>query len=132
MTRTIARWILAAGLGAIGVLHFVQTRGFRVVVPDWATRMSGLDKETIVVASGAVEIGLAAGLVALPRERARIGWATALFFAAVLPGNVHQWRTGRPAPLMRKVLTLRQWTSPRHREIVPAMPSSDWSRRLIS
>ncbi|MCK2028496.1 DoxX family protein [Microbacterium galbinum] len=98
MTRTIARWILAAGLGAIGVLHFVQTRGFRVVVPDWATRMSGLDKETIVVASGAVEIGLAAGLVALPRERARIGWATALFFAAVLPGNVHQWRTGRSTP----------------------------------
>ncbi|MBQ3358511.1 MAG: hypothetical protein IJG47_06370 [Microbacterium sp.] len=98
MTRTIARWILAAGLGAIGVLHFVQTRGFRVVVPDWATRMSGLDKETIVVASGAVEIGLAAGLVALPRERARLGWATALFFAAVLPGNVHQWRTGRSTP----------------------------------
>jgi len=25
----------------------------------------------------------------------------AAFFAAVLPGNVHQWRTGRPAPMIR-------------------------------
>lgn len=98
MTRTIARWILAAGLAAIGVLHFVQTRGFRVVVPDWATRATGWDKETIVVASGVVEIGLAAGLIALPRERRRVGWATAAFFAAVFPGNVHQWRTGRSTP----------------------------------
>jgi uncharacterized membrane protein len=98
MTRTVARWILAAGLAAIGVMHFVQTRGFRVVVPDWATRVSRLDKETIVVASGVVEIGLAAALVALPRERRRVGWATAAFFAAVFPGNVHQWRTRRSTP----------------------------------
>lgn len=98
MTRTVARWILAAALAAIGVMHFVQTRGFRVVVPEWATRVSGLDKETIVVASGVVEIVLAAGLVGLPRERMRIGWATAAFFAGVFPGNVHQWRTGRSTP----------------------------------
>lgn len=98
MSRTIARWVLAAGLAAIGVMHFVQTRGFRVVVPDWAVRVSRLDKETIVVASGVVEIALAAGLVALPRERTRIGWATAAFFAGVFPGNVYQWRTGRSTP----------------------------------
>ncbi|MFS0852050.1 hypothetical protein [Microbacterium sp. 179-I 3D4 NHS] len=98
MTRTVARWALALALGAIGVLHFVQTRGFRVVVPEWATRLSRLDKETIVLASGAVEIALAAGLLALPRERRRMGWATAAFFAAVFPGNVHQWRTRRSTP----------------------------------
>lgn len=98
MSRTIARCILAVALGAVGVMHFVQTRGFRVVVPDWATRVSGMDKETIVVASGAAEIALAAGLVALPSERRRIGWATAAFFAAVFPGNVHQWLTRRSTP----------------------------------
>lgn len=98
MSRTIARWILALALGAIGVSHFLQTRGFRVVVPDWATRLTKLDKEAIVIASGAAEIALAAGLIALPRERRRMGWATAGFFLAVLPGNIHQWRTRRSTP----------------------------------
>lgn len=98
MSRTVARWILAAALGAIGITHFMSTRGFRVVVPDWATRLSHLDKDTIVIASGAAEVALAAGLIALPRERRRIGWATAAFFVAVLPGNIHQWRTRRSTP----------------------------------
>jgi uncharacterized membrane protein len=98
MSRAVARWILALALGAIGVTHFVSTRGFRVVVPDWATRITRLDKDAIVIASGAAEVALAVGLVALPRERRRIGWATAAFFAAVFPGNVHQWRTRRSTP----------------------------------
>ena len=98
MSRAIARWVLALALGAIGVLHFVGTRGFRVVVPDWATRITRLDKNDIVIASGAAEIALAAGLLALPKERQRVGWATAAFFVAVLPGNIHQWRTRRSTP----------------------------------
>jgi len=91
MTRTIGRWLLALALGAIGVLHFIQTRGFRVVVPDWASRITRMDKDAIVIASGAAEVSLAAGLLTLPRERRRIGWATAAFFVAVFPGNVAQW-----------------------------------------
>lgn len=98
MDRAVARWILAVALGAIGVGHFLSTRGFRVVVPDWATRLTRLDKDTIVIASGAAEIALAAGLLALPKERRRIGWATAAFFVAVMPGNIHQWRTKRSTP----------------------------------
>ncbi|MBP3978481.1 hypothetical protein [Microbacterium sp. BLY] len=98
MTRTIGRWLLALALGVMGVLHFTQTRGFRVVVPDWATAFTRMDKDTIVLASGAAEVALAAGLVALPRERRRVGWATAGFFAAVFPGNWYQWRTGRSTP----------------------------------
>ncbi len=96
--RTAARWMLGLGLAAMGVLHFVQTRGFRLVVPDWATRVTRLDRDTIVIASGAAEIALGAGLIALPREQRRIGAATAAFFVAVFPGNVHQWRTRRSAP----------------------------------
>jgi uncharacterized membrane protein len=98
MLRLIARWTLASGLGAMGVLHFVQTRGFRGLIPDWATRVTRLDKTAIVLASGAAEIALAVGLVALPKERTRIGWATAALFVAIFPGNMHQWRTGRSAP----------------------------------
>lgn len=98
MHRAVARWILAVALGAIGVGHFLSTRGFRVVVPDWATRLTRLDKNEIVLASGAAEVALAAGLIALPRERRRIGWATAAFFVAVLPGNIHQWQTKRSTP----------------------------------
>ncbi|MFK4762081.1 hypothetical protein ACI3KS_14190 [Microbacterium sp. ZW T5_45] len=96
--KAAARGVLALLLAVAGVMHFTQTRGFRVVVPDWATRVSRLDADTIVIASGAAEIALATGLVALPKERRRIGWATAIFFAAVFPGNVHQWRTRRSAP----------------------------------
>ena len=98
MDRAVARWILALALGAIGVGHFLSTRGFRVVVPDWATRLTRLNKDTIVIASGAAEVALAAGLLALPKERRRIGWATAAFFVAVMPGNIHQWRTRRSTP----------------------------------
>lgn len=98
MDRAVARWILAIALGAIGIGHFLSTRGFRVVVPDWAVRLTRLDKDTIVIASGSAEVALAAGLLALPKERRRIGWATAAFFVAVMPGNIHQWQTKRSTP----------------------------------
>lgn len=98
MIRALARWVLALALGAIGIVHFVSTRGFRVVVPDWATKATRLDKDAIVIASGAAEVALAVGLLALPKERRRIGVATAAFFVAVFPGNVHQWRTHRSTP----------------------------------
>lgn len=99
--RTAARVVLAAVLGGAGASHLTWgRRGYRIVVPDWATRVTRLDKDAIVVASGVVEIMLAGALVALPRERRSIGWLVAAFFVAVFPGNVHQWQTGRSAPLM--------------------------------
>lgn len=67
-------------------------------MPGWATRLLHTDKDAIVVASGAAEMVLGVALIALPGERRRIGAAIAAFFVAVFPGNVHQWRTGRPAP----------------------------------
>ena len=74
MIRALARWILALALGAIGIVHFVSTRGFRVVVPDWATKATRLDKDAIVIASGAAEVALAVGPVSythltLPTKR---------------------------------------------------------------
>lgn len=100
--RAVARWALVGLLAAAGASHLTWgRRGYRIVVPDWATRLTRLDKDAIVVASGLVELLLAGALVALPRQRGIIGWLVAAFFVAVFPGNVHQWQTGRAAPMMR-------------------------------
>ena len=102
VARGIARWALAGLLAAAGASHLTWgRRGYRIVVPDWATRVTTLDKDAIVVASGAVELVLAGALVALPKERKSVGWLVAAFFVAVFPGNVYQWQTGRSAPMMR-------------------------------
>ena len=100
--RTATRWALAMLLAAAGISHLTWgRRGYRIVVPDWATRMTQLDKDAIVVGSGVVEIVLAGALVALPRQRSLAGALVAGFFVAVFPGNVHQWQTGRSAPMLR-------------------------------
>lgn len=97
--RTVARVALVGLLGAAGVGHLTTLRrGFRIVVPDWATRLLHTDKDTIVVVSGVVEVMLALALALLPRERRRIGVAVAVFFVAVFPGNISQWQQRRSAP----------------------------------
>ncbi|WP_454111381.1 DoxX family protein [Microbacterium aurum] len=97
--RALARWSLAALLVAAGVGHLTTLRrGFRIAVPDWATRLLRTDKDTIVVVSGVVEVMLGLALALLPRERRRVGLAIAVFFVAVFPGNVHQWQQGTSAP----------------------------------
>ena len=92
VARGIARWALAGLLAVAGASHLTWgRRGYRIVVPDWATRLTTLDKDAIVVASGAVELVLAGALVALPNERKTVGWLVAAFFVAVFPGNVEQY-----------------------------------------
>jgi len=100
--RAVARWGLAALLAIAGASHLTWgRRGYRIVVPDWAVRLTTLDKDAIVVASGAAELMLAGALVGLPTQKRGVGRLVAAFFVAVFPGNVHQWQTGRSAPLMR-------------------------------
>ena len=92
--RTIGRVALAAGLVFAGVSHlFWARREFRSQVPPWVP----IDADAVVVGSGVAEIGLGAALVALPRERERIGTIAAAFFIAVFPGNVAQWAERRSA-----------------------------------
>ena len=102
MIRTVLRFALAALLVVAGVSHLTWgRRGYRIVVPDWATQLLHTDKDMIVVASGAAEIMLGGALVVLPKDRRTIGALVAAFFVAVFPGNVYQWQTGRSAPGMR-------------------------------
>ncbi len=88
--RTVARWLLAASLVFAGVSHlFWARREFQAQVPDFATKV--MDRDAVVVASGAVEIMLGGALVALPQSRRRMGVILAAFFAAVFPGNIEQY-----------------------------------------
>jgi uncharacterized membrane protein len=92
--RTFFRWLLAGSLVFAGVSHlFWARKEFQAQVPDFAAEL--MDKDAVVVASGAVEIMLGASLVALPKSRRAIGWILAAFFVAVFPGNLEQWAKKR-------------------------------------
>ena len=96
--KTFARWLLAGGMVFAGLSHlFWARREFQAQVPDLVTDALPIDKDAVVVASGAVEIMLGAALVVLPKERRRIGAILAAFFVAVFPGNIAQLTEHRDA-----------------------------------
>jgi uncharacterized membrane protein len=73
-------------------------------VPPWLP----LNADFVVVASGVVEIALGASLV-LTRWRVPVGWALAIFFVLVFPGNISQFVThanglGLDSDLVRGIL----------------------------
>lgn len=81
-----------------GLSHlFWARKEFQAQVPDVLTDVLPIDKDGVVVASGAVEMMLGAALIVLPKERRRIGAILAAFFIAILPGNIAQAAAGRPA-----------------------------------
>jgi uncharacterized membrane protein len=59
-------------------------------VPETLKDRLPASADDIVLGSGVIEIGLGAALVALPKERRRIGAATAAYFVAIFPGNISQ------------------------------------------
>ncbi|MCM3613119.1 hypothetical protein M3672_01540 [Microbacterium enclense] len=96
--RSFVRWSLAAAMMFAGVAHLTfARRDFQAQVPDALVEHGPLDRDAVVVASGVVEAAFGLALVALPRERRRIGAALAAFFIAIFPGNIDQWRKGRSA-----------------------------------
>lgn len=89
--KTIARWALAGAMVFAGLSHlFWARKEFQAQVPDLVTDTLPIDKDGVVVASGAVEMMLGAALVVLPKERRRIGVILAAFFVAIFPGNLDQ------------------------------------------
>ncbi|KUL23178.1 DoxX family protein [Actinoplanes awajinensis] len=98
MTSSPARRIVAAAgqatLGAFltfaGVSHLTVAREeFQAQVPSWFP----LDTDFVVLASGAVEIGLGVALLSVWKQPARgiVGATAAAFFVAVFPGNIAQY-----------------------------------------
>jgi uncharacterized membrane protein len=78
-------------------LTFART-SFRAQVPETVTRLSPMDTDQIVLASGVAEICLGAAIALAPeRHRELVGSVAATFFAAVFPGNVAQMLHHRDA-----------------------------------
>ena len=93
--RTIGRIFLGASLVFAGVSHLTFAREeFQAQVPESLP----LDPDTTVLASGVAEVALGSALLLARRRRRSVGTVAALFFAAVFPGNWHQWRSGRSTP----------------------------------
>jgi len=85
--RTIGRIVLGSFLFFAGFSHLTFNReAFLAQVPTWVP----LEPDTVVVASGVVEMALGGALVALPKKRVLVGWVVAAFFVAIFPGNISQ------------------------------------------
>jgi uncharacterized membrane protein len=88
MTQNIFRIALALFMIFAGFSHLTFNRiDFQAQVPDWVP----LSKDLVVILSGIVEIALGLSLAFWKKERARFGWALALFFILVFPGNIAQY-----------------------------------------
>jgi uncharacterized membrane protein len=92
--QRIGRVLLGAFLTFTGTAHLTFAReDFRAQVPPWLP----IDVDVVVVASGVVEVALGLALIFLPRWRVLVGGVVALFFVAILPGNIAQFVEGRDA-----------------------------------
>jgi len=71
-----------------GISHLTFNRiDFQAQVPNWLS----LDKDFVVILSGIVEIVLGLGLALWKKQRQSFGWALALFFILIFPGNISQY-----------------------------------------
>jgi uncharacterized membrane protein len=87
--QNVARGVLGSFMVLAGTGHLTfQRQEFQAQVPDFIP----FNKDTTVLASGVVEIGLGLALLALKgKNRVRMGIGLAAFYAAVFPGNIHQY-----------------------------------------
>ena len=74
-------------MAGIGHLSF-QREAFQAQVPDWIP----LSKDLIIILSGIVEIGFGLAMLFFTRMKVQVGIALALFYIAVFPGNIAQYR----------------------------------------
>lgn len=87
--QNVARGLLGTFMVVAGTGHLTFVRqDFKAQVPDFVP----LDKDTTVLLSGVVEIGLGLSLLLLKgKNRVRMGVGLAAFYAAIFPGNIHQY-----------------------------------------
>lgn len=94
MLQQILRIFLALFMVFAGFSHLTFNRvEFYAQVPEWVP----LSKDFVVIASGIVEIILGLGLAFWAKERIRFGWALAIFFILIFPGNISQYLEGKDA-----------------------------------
>ena len=94
LTQKVARVVLGIFLLSAGIGHMTWARAeFQAQVPPWVP----LNTDLVVILSGIVEVVLGASLVFLKRYRTQAGWAAAIFFVLVFPGNIAQLTEHRDA-----------------------------------
>ena len=94
LTQNVFRILLAVFMIYAGFSHLTFNRiDFQAQVPDWLP----LSKDLVVILSGIVEMVLGLGLAFWKNKRIQFGWALALFFILVFPGNIAQYIDGKDA-----------------------------------
>jgi uncharacterized membrane protein len=94
LTQNIFRILLALFMTYAGFSHLTFNRiEFQAQVPEGLP----LSKDLVVILSGIVEMALGLALLFWKKQRATIGWALAIFFVLVFPGNVAQYLDGKDA-----------------------------------
>lgn len=92
--QQIFRFILAFFILYAGFSHLTFNRiDFQAQVPDWVP----MSKDLVVILSGIVEMILGLGLAFWKNQRVNFGWALALFFVLIFPGNIAQYVDGKDA-----------------------------------
>ena len=94
LAQNIFRILLALFMIYAGFSHLSFNRlDFQAQVPDWVP----MSKDLVVILSGIVEMALGLALLFWKSQRTLIGWALAIFFVLVFPGNVAQYLDGKDA-----------------------------------
>ena len=92
--QDVARYTLGTFMVGAGVAHLTFARQpFQAQTPDWVPQ----DKDTVVLESGVVEIGLGLLMLFNKRYKVPMGVGLAAFYVAVFPGNIHQYLSSLPA-----------------------------------
>jgi|TARA_B110000977_G_C10849777_1_gene405317 uncharacterized membrane protein len=92
--QNVFRILLAIFMIYAGFSHLTFNRvDFQAQVPDWLP----MSKDLVVFLSGIVEIILGMGLAFWKNQRVTFGWALALFFILIFPGNIAQYLDGKDA-----------------------------------
>ena len=86
--QNVARGLLGTFMVVAGTGHLTFARvAFQAQVPDWVP----FAKDTLVLQSGVVEIGLGLALLFWKRRRVAVGLGLAALYVLVFPGNIHQY-----------------------------------------
>ena len=94
LTQNIFRILLAIFMVYAGFSHLSFNRiDFQAQVPDWVP----MSKDLVVILSGIVEMFLGLGLAFWKSKRIHFGWALAIFFILIFPGNIAQYLDGKDA-----------------------------------
>lgn len=94
LAQNIFRILLSIFMVYAGFSHLAFNRiEFQAQVPDWLP----FSKDLVVILSGILEMLLGLGLALWKKNRETFGWALALFFILVFPGNIAQYLEGKDA-----------------------------------